>query len=182
MTLSRKLSALMVPLNNQQQLLKESGTGTEKIPRFFLSDRIPPPYTLMFLFLLRVDINVAARVTPELMRPTINRARNRVYPRVPISLYNLGNLLQQPQNANITATIDGVDSIFDGAVNLPNGKSSTIFVSRRMKRFMRRVRTVFCDGTFGSRPNIPPSAQVLQLSAVVRNHVSYSKAFHDLRA
>lgn len=114
---------------------------------------------------------MAARVTPELMRGPINRARNAVYPRVPISLFNLGNVLNQPPNAHITRTIDGNDNIFDGTVNLPNGISSIFFLSRRMKRFMRRVRIVFCDGTFSSRPNIPPSAQVLQLSAVVRNHV-----------
>lgn len=115
---------------------------------------------------------MAARLTPERMRPTIHRARNRLYPGVPVSLYNLGHLLAQPQHENITNTIDGADNIFDSAVNGPNGRSSIIFASRRMKRFMRRVQMVFCDGTFGSRPNIPPSAQVLQLSAVIRNHVS----------
>lgn len=126
-----------------------------------------------YCFVCRANINVAARVTPKNMRTAINRARNHLYPRVSVSLYNLGNLLQQGQNNNITATIDGRDNIFDGSVNLPNGTSSVVFASRRMKRFMRRVRMVFADGTFASRPNVPPSAQVLQLSAVVRNHVSY---------
>lgn len=115
---------------------------------------------------------MAARVTPEAMRPAINRARNRVYPDVPGTLYNLGNLLAQPQHNNVTSSMDGRDNIFNGAVQSPNGDSSVVFVSRRMKRFMRRVKVVFCDGTFGSRPNVPPSAQVLQLSTVVRNHVS----------
>lgn len=96
-----------------------------------------------------------------------------MYPGVPISLYGLGNLLQDPQNHNITSTLDGRDNLFDGSVRLPNGQASIVFVSRRMKRFMRRVRRIFCDGTFGSRPNVPPCAQVLQLSAVVRNHVSH---------
>lgn len=119
----------------------------------------------------RADVNVAARITPDAMRPAIYRARHQVYPQVPASLYNLGVLLTRPEYQGLTRTVDGNDNFFEGHVRSPNGQSSLVFVSQRMKRFMRHVRVVFCDGTFSSRPNTPPSAQVLQISTVVRNHV-----------
>lgn len=95
-----------------------------------------------------------------------------MYPRVPDSLYNLGGLLNDDQLRNLTRCQDGVDNIFGGRCIGPNGTSSIVFVSRRIRRFMRRCRTVFCDGTFGSRPNAPNSGQVLQIVAVHRHAVS----------
>lgn len=90
---------------------------------------------------------------------------------MPVSLYDMGQLLGEDQHRRLTSTIDGLDSIFGGVVTGVNF-TSIIFISRRMRRFMRRVRMIFCDGTFASRPNDPNSAQVLQLCAVVRNNVS----------
>lgn len=120
-----------------------------------------------------MDVNVAARVVPNALRPAIFRARNRVYPPVPGTLLNFGQILQQAQYQNLALSEDGNDNIFDGVVRSGNGQyTSIIFASRRMKRFMRRVKIIFCDGTFSSRPNVPNSAQVLQLSTVVGNHVS----------
>lgn len=110
------------------------------------------------------------------MKSAVNRARSAMYPAIPLTLYDLGLLLTNGQHPILTNTIDGTDNIFNGVVN-GNGFTSIIFMSRRMRRFMRRVRMVFCDGTFSSRPNEPNSGQVLQLSAVVRNHVSI-KIFH----
>ena len=119
----------------------------------------------------RNGLNVASRLTPNSMKSSIQRARSALYPNVPISLYDLGQLLNDGQHQRLTMTEDGLDNIFTGVVQ-HNEFTSLIFISRRMRRFMRRVKVVFCDGTFGSRPNAPTSSQVLQLSCVVRNHVS----------
>ena len=120
---------------------------------------------------------MAARLTPTAMKSAVNRARSAMYPPIPLTLYDLGLLLSNGQYPILSQTIDGTDNIFNGGVVHGNGFTSIIFLSRRMRRFMRRVRMVFCDGTFRSRPNEPNSGQVLQLSAVVRNHVRF-KIFH----
>ncbi len=105
------------------------------------------------------------------MKSAIHRARSRLYPNVPVSLFQLGELLDDHQNAHLTKSLDGRDNIYGGAVQTAHG-TAVIFISRRMRRYMRRVKTVFCDGTFKSRPNQPNSAQVLQILANVNNTVS----------
>ncbi|KAJ1528957.1 hypothetical protein ONE63_007325 [Megalurothrips usitatus] len=117
------------------------------------------------------DPNAAAQVPPCRMRSAIYRAQNRLYPRVPVSIYHLGFLLNDNQWQHLTSTICGTDNIFGGVVHGPDGSTSVVFVSRRIRVYMRRARLVFCDGTFGSRPNIPQSSQVLQICSVVNNTV-----------
>lgn len=123
---------------------------------------------------MRGGINVAARLPPAALRSAINRARSAMYPPIPLSLYDLGQLMNNGQLPMLTTSDDGRDNIFGGVVH-GNGFTSIVFLSRRMRRFMRRVRMVFCDGTFSSRPSEPNSGQVLQLCAVVRNHVGISR-------
>lgn len=117
-----------------------------------------------------VDPNVGRFVTPTRMKSSIQRARSLMYPRVPITLQNLGELLQEHQH--LTKSIDGTDNLLSGVVHSVNGHTSVIIMSRRMRRFLRKVKIIFCDGTFGSRPHDPDSSQVLQILTVVRNHVS----------
>lgn len=116
------------------------------------------------------DPDVAAEVTLPVMKNAIHRARASLYPPVPITLENLSDLLSQ-QHQRVAVSRDGKDTIFGGSVHT-NGMVSVIFLSRRLRRYLRKVKLVFCDGTFGSRPNSPQSAQVLQIVTVVRNTVS----------
>ena len=118
----------------------------------------------------RFPDNVAAQVTVSRMRSAIERVRSNMYPPVPASLADLGAMLNEHQH--LSDTLDGTDNIFAGVVHGP-GTTSLVFISRRMRRYMRRVRVVFCDGTFASRPNSPASAQVLQIVAEVDHHVSF---------
>ena len=104
------------------------------------------------------------------MRSAISRVRAELYPPVPATLPDLGDVLAQ--NPHLTATLGGGDNIFSGVVRGP-GTTSLVFMSRRMRRQLRRARIVFCDGTFASRPCTPNSSQVLQIVGVVDNHVSY---------
>ena len=132
------------------------------------------PFNLMNVFFristTRTGQHLASRLTPCRLKSSIYRVRSTLYPPVPITLYDLGELLRGGEHTRITTTEDGFDNIFSEMVR-GNGFTSLIFISRRMRRCMRRVRTIFCDGTFASRPNEPRSGQVLQLSAVVRNNV-----------
>lgn len=99
-----------------------------------------------------------------------------MFPPVPGSLYHLTEVLVE--NLHLTRGLDGVDNIYAGGVLGVNGTCSVIFSSRRMRRYMSRCRVVFCDGTFGSRPNAPQCAQVLQIVGVVGNTVSSVKSFY----
>lgn len=124
-----------------------------------------------FIFYPRFSADIAARVTVAGMKSSIQRARSLLYPPVPITLQNLAELLADGTNERIVSTQDGKDSILGGSVTV-NGMTSIIFLSKRMRKILRRVKVVYCDGTFGSRPNNPQSAQILQIVAVVRNTVS----------
>lgn len=106
------------------------------------------------------------------MRAAIYRAQTFVYPRVPHSLDALGALLGDPQWQHLTSTLDGTDNLFSGVVHSPDGGTAVVFVSRRCRAKLRKVRRVFCDGTFGSRPGQPNSAQVLQIVGVFNKTVS----------
>lgn len=126
----------------------------------------------MPLYVFRYPINVAAQVTADRLRAAIRRRRTAHYPNVPGTLYQLGDMLADVNHQHLTRCQDGVDSIFAGRAVGPNGTCSILFISRRMRRFLSRCKTVFCDGTFGSRPNSPNSSQVLQIVAVRNNCVS----------
>ncbi|XP_034252579.1 uncharacterized protein LOC117652054 [Thrips palmi] len=120
----------------------------------------------------RYPVNVAVQVPPTRMRAAIYRSQNSLYPLVPRSLNELGNVFNDPQWHHLTSSLDGTDNLFSGVVNSPDGGTGIVFVSRRCRRVLRRMRTVFCDGTFGSRPGQPHSAQVLQIVAVINGAVT----------
>ncbi|KAK3932380.1 Carboxy-S-adenosyl-L-methionine synthase [Frankliniella fusca] len=107
------------------------------------------------------------------MRTAIRRAADPLHlRRVPQSFEELADLMAQ--NPNITATMDGQDSIFMAPVG-PPGHRSIIFLSRRVAGMMQsatlRINIVFSDGTFASRPSRPHSRQVFQISTSIHNHV-----------
>lgn len=112
---------------------------------------------------------MAARITISAMRSVISRARSDLYPGIPGTLEELGNLLND--HPHLTATQDVGDNFFAGMVR-GAGTVSLVFVSRRMLRYVRKSRIIGCDGTFNSRPNTPNSAQVLQIVGVIDHHVS----------
>lgn len=123
----------------------------------------------------RFPPDIAAQVTIANMRTAIQAARAAQYPPVPVTLYGLGALLQHRQD--ITTTLDGRDNFLAGVVETPD-TTSIIFMSRRMRRLLARSRMIFCDGTFGSRPNNPDSGQVLQIITVIGNAVRISSTLN----
>lgn len=101
----------------------------------------------------------------------MKRARYSLFPRTPANLEELGVLLEAPENEHITATVDKSDNLYAGTVG-PPGERCTIYVSRRMRRFMRRVFEVFSDATFRPTPLRPNGRQVWQIVCLARNNVS----------
>ncbi len=100
----------------------------------------------------------------------MNRARSAIYPPVPRSFRLLARLLEDPQNADITATLDGNDNMYSATVG-PEGAKATVFVTNRVGRFMKNVKEVFADATFVPTPTHPEGCQVYQIVAKLRNTV-----------
>ncbi|XP_034238942.1 uncharacterized protein LOC117643894 [Thrips palmi] len=119
----------------------------------------------------RFDVDVAARITNSAMRSIISRARGGLYPNIPGSLEELGNLLND--NPHLSATQDEGDNFFAGMVRGRGpGTISLVFFSERMRQYLARTRVVSCDGTFKSRPILPNSAQLLQIVGVIDYHAT----------
>ena len=117
-------------------------------------------------------MNVAAHLRIGRMRSSMNRARSAIYPPVPNSFRRLSRLLEDPQNADLTSTLDGDDSLYSATVG-PEGAKATVFVSNRTGRFMRNIKEVFADAPFTPTPTHPEGCQVYQIVAKLRNTVSY---------
>ncbi|KAE8739287.1 hypothetical protein FOCC_FOCC015210 [Frankliniella occidentalis] len=116
----------------------------------------------------RYPPEIGARVTLNMMRSPIQRARAAMYPAVPPDIVQLGQQLQN--NPHLAASIDGRDNLFAGTVITPR-TASVIFMSRRMRRALANTTRIFCDATFASRPNDPQARQVLQFSKVVNRAI-----------
>jgi len=86
--------------------------------------------------------------------------RMRFLPQIPATLYQLALDLSNPQFANVSTTIDGVDNIFAGACgDFGAGTFSVVFMSQRQASFLKQASVVcilnFCHMT-DSRANKKP--------------------------
>lgn len=79
-------------------------------------------------------------------------ARLSRFPRPPLDLRALSQILMDPQNYVITITDDSLDNIFAGSVDDANGDHHVLFASRRQLDLMREFRVLHSDGTFKSVP------------------------------
>ncbi|KAJ1519031.1 hypothetical protein ONE63_011362 [Megalurothrips usitatus] len=102
----------------------------------------------------------------------MRRARLERYPKIPATLSELGALLRDKGGRGLTRTKDGADNIFRGAVGSSARKTrSIIFMSKRMRRYLRRAKEIFVDGTWKSRPAKPDSSQLLSISCLVEGRI-----------
>lgn len=93
--------------------------------------------------------------------------RARRHPNPPHSLGELGRFLEDPQNERFIKTSDGTDQVYAATVG-PRGHQSNIYLSRRMKRVLRKSKEVFVDATFTPTPQTPEGCQVLQIVTLRR--------------
>lgn len=119
----------------------------------------------------RYPVDVAVRLRQCNLRHAMKRARYYMYPRAPATLDELGAILEDPANVHIAATKDNTDHLYAGTVG-PDGERATIYVSRRMRRVMRKVKEVFSDATFIPTPLRPNGRQVWQIVCLARHNVS----------
>lgn len=99
----------------------------------------------------------------------MTRARSSIYPNVPHSLRELGELLARPGMEVISMTLDGDDSIFACACACDDGSWAVLLSTKRILRFMGRITHVFADGTFCT-PSLPQASQVSISSSSVSYH------------
>lgn len=104
------------------------------------------------------------------IRPTMIRAQNEHRPPIPHNFQDLANLLMRDNG--LGQTLDQDSEFFRGMVGQPGHRSLVFMSSRVVEGVAPCMRNLFGDGTFHSRPNSPPSAQLYILLTSRDNHVS----------
>lgn len=125
---------------------------------------------LYFLNVCRYTRRVRSRMTLRRLRTPMYMARMKSYPPIPNSLTELTQALLQ--NPRISETVDGEENLYAGSVTATDGSHHVAFISPRMIEFLGKVKILQGDGTFRSRPAIPPSSQCFVLVTTWRNCVS----------
>ena len=102
----------------------------------------------------RQPVEVRRRITISRMRSAMQRARASRFPRVPATLEELTEILQDPRYRIITATEDAQDSLHAASVTDALGNHHVIFSSRRLLNVGKSLSILFLDGTFKTVPAI----------------------------
>lgn len=109
-------------------------------------------------------------MTLSRLRTPMYKKRMDAYPRIPYTLVDLTRaLLQHPR---VALTVDGEQSMYAGSTTGADGSHSIVFMSQRSIDLLGRVKTVQADGTFRSRPSVPPSCQCFALVTTYKDCVS----------
>ncbi|KAE8745029.1 hypothetical protein FOCC_FOCC008341 [Frankliniella occidentalis] len=111
----------------------------------------------------RYSRRVRSRMTLRRLRTVMRNTRLKKYPVIPQTLQELTDLLMNPDNDWLPASVDKKDNIYAGSVNATDGTHCILFMSERMLQFAGEVLLFQADGTFKSRPATPPSSQVFCL-------------------
>lgn len=129
----------------------------------------------------RYHPEVVERFGGSYLRNPMRTARIQQYPNAPFTLQELGVLLETPQYQHLTATIGGEDSVYGGVIGYP-GRECILFISRRMAKYLCRLKEAFADATFVPAPLMPAAAQVYQIVGLAHNNVRirYLKCFVSL--
>ena len=108
------------------------------------------------------------------LRSSMARARLESRPRVPKSLKDLDKVLRRGATyRKLSKTLDGADNVYAGRSGSAREKTlCLLFISRRMRKIMRKVKRVFADGTFAPVPRGLRASQIWTISQVRRHHVS----------
>ncbi|XP_034246644.1 uncharacterized protein LOC117648296 [Thrips palmi] len=121
---------------------------------------------------LRISRQAAARIPLVSLRSSMRRARLENRPRIPHSLKDFDKVLRSRRYRRLSRTMDGKDNVYAGRAGSAADKTiSLIFVTRRMRRYMRKVKRIFCDGTFSPVPRGMKAYQVWTISTIREHHV-----------
>lgn len=129
---------------------------------------------LTYAMLFRIKRQAASMIPLVKLRSSMARARLENRPRVPKSLKDFDKVLGRGSRyRKLAKTLDGEDNVYAGRSGSAREKTlCLIFMSRRMRHEMRRVKKVFADGTFAPVPRGLRASQVWTISEVRRHHVS----------
>lgn len=94
------------------------------------------------------------------LRPAMQRARRDAFPELPGNLAGLTAILQDPDWANLTETLDKEDNMYLGSVWCAEGSHSIVFISKRCMEILRMTTIIFADGTFFIKPSVEGCYQV----------------------
>ncbi|KAE8741408.1 hypothetical protein FOCC_FOCC013107 [Frankliniella occidentalis] len=121
---------------------------------------------------LRIPDEAAGEVPFFKLRPSMQRARAEGRPNLPHTLSELAVILQNPQFAHLTSTLEGADNLFAAVVGQTAERTrAVLFFSRRNLRYMEeKVFKIFSDGTFVVPLNLG-CAQIWVLNTVRMNHI-----------
>jgi len=115
---------------------------------------------------------IAAMMPLSALRTAMRNARQDNFPNNPVTVAKLGKILASPQWNHISTTIDGRDNLFAAkGGKAQQGTRYVILMSKRMKKYLGRVKKVFSDGTFCT-PSHLECEQVWNLTTQRRGHVS----------
>lgn len=117
---------------------------------------------------------MAGRIGFPELKSAIDRARKKSTDRIPGSLAQYAEMLQNPNTALYTNTVSG-DPFYLGLVTDDEGSSSVIFGSELLVQQMNTVEELHFDGTFKVRPSVPNSRQLLTVMSIHLNQVSEIK-------
>ena len=131
------------------------------------------------IYFSRISRQAAARIPLVKLRSSMRRARLENRPLIPRSLKDFHKVLRQKKYRALSRTLDGKDNIYAGRAGSASEKTiSLVFVTRRMRKYMRKVKKLFCDATFSPVPRGLRASQVWTLSSIRRHHVSMFLAAH----
>jgi len=112
-----------------------------------------------------------AFLTLKKIRPSMRKARMNRYPKAPKTIGSLAKLLYSQKWSHLTKTLDKKDSILAAAGGHKADRTQfAIFASRRMVKYLGKVKDVFSDGTFCT-PSHLDCSQIWNIVTARRNHV-----------
>jgi len=104
------------------------------------------------------------------------RARADKHPPVPQDFEEFESLLVDPRYVDKYGKCPD-DSFMTRGIVGPIAHRSLVFTSNLMLNIMMSALWLFIDGTFASRPDTPPSRQLLVISALYHGMVRYQHDF-----
>ncbi|XP_034235716.1 uncharacterized protein LOC117642042 [Thrips palmi] len=118
----------------------------------------------------RADEGARSEITFESCRSSMYRARSEQHPPVPQDFEEFeSSLVDQRYSDKYGKCPDG--SLMTRGLVGPSGHRSLVFTSDLMLNIMVAALWLFIDGTFASRPDTPPSRQLLVISALYQGMV-----------
>ncbi|KAJ1518904.1 hypothetical protein ONE63_011490 [Megalurothrips usitatus] len=120
---------------------------------------------------LRISRQAACAIPLVKLRSSMRRARLENRPRIPHSLKDLDKVLRRKKWKALSRTLDGKDNVYAGRAGSAAEKTlSLVFFTRRMCKYLRKVKKIYCDATFSPVPRGMKAHQVWTISTVLMHH------------